>query len=387
MSRRVSRRGFLAIGTAALAGCTSVGSRITDRPTRDAGAATTASAAETATPSPAPTSTAAAGSLPPLADHTLPLPMPVGDLREEVVSGGPPKDGIPSIDQPSFEAASEADTRVAGNDIVFGIAAGEEAKAYPQSILVWHEICNDVIDGIPISVTYCPLTGTVLGFDRGTTMFGVSGRLVNNNLIMYDRATERWWPQVLATSIPGPWGPGRANRSLRERRLVWTTWDRWKTAYPDTMVLTEDTGYARNYDGDPYGNYDHPNRSGYYDPQSSPMFSSLSSDDSYPPKSVFIGARGPEGAVAFRKRSLRKRQLMVGELADIPVVAVHDPGLETGYIYRNPDGREYTFEDGKVIGQDGTAYQPDALDLERIHAFDAMWFAWSGFYPDTAVYD
>ncbi len=385
MSHRVSRRGFLVLGTAALAGCTSVGSRITDRPTRSPDAAGTPSPTETATPGRGSSSGSSAGSGPPLADHTLPLPMAAADLRDQVVSGGPPKDGIPSIDDPSFVSA--ADAQLADNDIVFGITAGDVAKAYPQNILVWHEICNDVIDGVRLSVTYCPLTGTVIGFERGKTQFGVSGRLVNNNLIMYDRGTERWWPQVLATSIPGPWNPERAANSLRERRLIWTTWERWKSMFPDTRVLSRDTGFARNYDGDPYGSYDHPNRSGYYSPKSSPMFKSLSSNDSFPPKAVFLGARAPAGAVAFRKRSLREQRLMAGELGDTPVLAVYDQRLDTGYVYLNPEGRSYGVDGEKLVGPDGVTHEPDALDLERVHGFDAMWFAWSGFYPDTAVYD
>lgn len=389
MASRVGRRTFLALGAAALAGCTSVGSRVTDRPTQAPGTAATPSATDTDTAQTTTRSSTSsgAGSTPPLGDETLPLPMAPDQLRGEVVSGGPPKDGIPSIDNPTFEPAAEVSGRLASNDIVFGIDLGDEAKAYPQDILVWHEICNDVVGGIPLSITYCPLTGTVLGFERGTTTFGVSGRLVNNNLIMYDRGTERWWPQVLATSIPSPWNPDRANRSLREQRLVWTTWDRWKSTHPDTVVLTEDTGFARNYDGDPYGAYNHPDRSGYYSPEAAPMFRSLSDDDRYPPKTVVMGARTAEGAVAFRKRSLLAQHLMAGELAGTPVLAVHEPQLDTGYVYLNPDGHEFTFDDGQVVDGNGAAHHPAELELDRIHTFDAMWFAWSGFYPNTAVYD
>ena len=102
----------------------------------------------------------------------------------------------------------------------------ETVKAYSQSIFVLYEICNHMVDNTPVSITYCPLTGTAIGFERGETTFGVSGRLVSNNLIKHDRATEAWWPQVLATSIPKPWNEDPPNRSLQEVRVIWTTWER-----------------------------------------------------------------------------------------------------------------------------------------------------------------
>jgi hypothetical protein len=162
---------------------------------------------------------AGADGAPPTADQQLPLPMSPGELRENAQSGGPSKDGIPSIDEPSFVDPGNVGFLDPG-DPVFGVARDGAVKAYPQKILVSHEIVNDTLDGTPVSVTYCPLTGTVQGFERGSTTFGVSGRLINNNLVMYDRASDTWWPQLLATSIPGPWNEGPEIRSLREFRLV-----------------------------------------------------------------------------------------------------------------------------------------------------------------------
>jgi hypothetical protein len=136
------------------------------------------------------------------------------------------------------------------------------ARAYPQRILVWHEIVNDTIGGLNLAVTYCPLTGTAIAFERGDTEFGVSGRLVNSNLIMYDRDTDTWFPQVLAIGIQGP----HTGSALVERPMVWTTWQRWRAAHPETAVLSTETGFARNYNRDPYGAYNP--RSGYYAPDS-----------------------------------------------------------------------------------------------------------------------
>lgn len=153
------------------------------------------------------------------------LPEPTGSVmhdlaafRQAVRSGGPPKDGIPSIDQPRFVAADAVDLDDAAR--IIGLYHRGEARAYPQRILVWHEIVNDEVAGEALSITYCPLTGTALGFKRGDTEFGVSGRLVNSNLVMYDCATQSEWPHMLGGAIAGE----LAGRGLEELRLFWTTW-------------------------------------------------------------------------------------------------------------------------------------------------------------------
>ncbi|MEF8776296.1 MAG: DUF3179 domain-containing protein [Haloarculaceae archaeon] len=317
----------------------------------------------------------------PLADATLPLPGAPADLRDAARSGGPPKDGIPSIDDPQFVAADAADYLDPG-DPVFGVARDGVVKAYPQKILVWHEIVNDHLGDRPVSVTYCPLTGTVLGFERGDTTFGVSGRLLNNNLIMYDRATEAWWPQVLGTTIAGPWNGAPGQHSLRQFRLVWTTWEQWRETNPETRVLSTNTGHAKNYGRDPYGSYNP--RGGYYD-SGGPLFTALNDDDRYEPKTVFLGARSPAGAVAFRKDRLREAGSLTGDLGDTPVVAVHDRRYDTGYTYRNPDGLALE-RDGEEVVVGDERHAPDEVPLDRVHTFDAMWFAWAGFYPETEVY-
>jgi len=366
MTGRFNRRSFLAaLGTAALAGClgdsAGSGSTASDTPATDGV---------------------------PTADDRLPLPMDPATISDRAVSGGPSKDGIPSIDDPSFVTAGNAPEGLAPGDPVFGVALDGAVKAYPQQILAQHEICNDVVGGTPVSVTYCPLTGTAMGFYRGGTTFGVSGRLVNNNLIMYDRAEERWWPQVLATAIPGPWNEDPEIRSLRQFPVVWTTWQRWRESYPDTKLLSRDTGYARNYDRDPYGSYNP--RRGYYAPAAQPMFQALPPGegvgDDLPPKAVVIGARTSAGAAAFGKRRLHEEKLVEGTLADTPVLAVYDGTLDTGYLYLNPGSRRFEYRDGSVVDADGESHVPDALPLDRLLAFDAMWFAWGGFYPETTLY-
>ena len=387
MTRYPSRRSFLAtVGAASLAGCLGGrqagggGDGSTDTPAADTRIpAEERTPRETRTPTPEPS-----GSPPPTADTRLTLPREPSGIEDRAVSGGPPKDGIPSIDDPTFVSADAIAGRFDPGDPVFGLARDGEVKAYPQSILVSHEICNDVVSGTPVSVTYCPLTGTAMGFERGETSFGVSGRLVNNNLIMYDRGTEAWWPQVLATSIPGRWNGDPGTNSLSEFRLVWTTWGKWTDAHPDTQVLSFDTGFAENYSRDPYGSYNP--RRGYYEDDASPMFPALNTDTRLEPKRVVLGSRSAEGAVAFDKRTLRAEKLLEGELAGSPVVAAYDPELDTGYVFGNPEGRRFEYRDGRVADGSGETYAPDSLPTERHYAFDAMWFAWSGFYPETTLY-
>jgi len=396
---RLNRRGFLAVaGGVALAGCgsqpgsgpydpnaTEASAPTTGTDTLPTGEGTPAGTSE----SPSDTTTAPgdltptiSGGAPPTDHPGLPLPMSPEDLRSKVLFGGVSKDGIPSIDDPSFVDAGSVSS-LADGDVVFGLERNGVAKAYPRRILVSHEICNDTIDGESVSVTYCPLTGTAMGFERGATTFGVSGRLLNNNLVMYDRGTEVWWPQVLASAIPGPWNESPPDASLREFRLVWTTWGRWRELHPNTRVLSEDTGFARNYDDDPYGTYNP--KGGYYTDRDT-LFPRLNPNDRFHPKAVVLGARTNEDAAAFPKETLRERGTIEGNLGGDPIVSAYDPRLDTGYVYRNLEDVTITVE-GDRTRVDGSTFDPDALPLDRVYAFDAMWFAWHGFYPDTNVYE
>ena len=385
MTSRTSRRRLLAglagVGAASLAGCLGSGDDDEGVPAAAGGGtpSSTATPAPTASPTEAdPAATGAAG--PPTADARLPVSYDFETLRDRTRSGGPPKDGIPAVDDPEFVAAEAADAEMDAEEIVFGLVAGDEVKAYPQRILVWHEICNDVVDGTPLSVTYCPLTGTALGFERGGTTFGVSGNLVNSNLVMYDRATDSRWPQVLATAVEGAF----RGSSLREVPLTWTTWERWTAAHPETRVLSTETGFVRDYTRDPYGSYTPP--SGYYT-SGSTLFPPLSEDDRLDPKTVVLGVRTTDGVAAFRKQALRERGLVAADVGDVPHLVAHDDALDAGFAYRNPDEAAFeTVADG-VRGPDGTVHAASHLPLERTMAFDAMWFAFAGFYPETVLHE
>ena len=317
----------------------------------------------------------------PTADDRLPLEYDREHLRENVASGGVSKDGIPSIDDPVFESVADVGDRIDDGEPVFGVRRNGVVRAYPQHILVTREIVNDEFDGEQVAVTYCPLTGTAMGFERGEVEFGVSGRLLNNNLVMYDRATDSRWPQMLATAIEGPFD----GESLEEVPVQWSTWERWRAAYPETEVLTIDTTYIRDYGDDPYGSYDPP--TGYYAEDSSPMFEPLTEDDRYPPKRMVLGARPADGPLAVDRESLRTAGVLEIDREGTRYVAVHEPETDGAILYHNPDGIAYSWDDGRVIDGEDTTHEPADLPLERVYAFDAMWFAWVGYYPSTSVHE
>lgn len=321
---------------------------------------------------------AAAQGAPPTTEPLL-LPDTLAEYREARMRGGPVKDGIPSIDEPQFQPAGDADGSLDDEDLVIGVYIDGEARAYPQHILVWHEIVNDRVGDEAIAVTYCPLTGTALGFHRDGTELGVSGKLVNSNLVMYDRATDTEYPQILAAGIDGP----LAGSGLRELRVLWTDWGSWHRRHPDTKVLTTRTGYMRNYQRDPYGGYNP--RSGYYAERSGRMFPVLHEDDRYPAKRVVLGFRDRKEAVAVDKRRLREAGVLHHAGPDGHYVIIHDPVLGTGWVYRSPGKIEIDTAEVEFTA-DGPRF-PGRGALTEINAFEAMWFAWVAFYPDTTVID
>ena len=313
-----------------------------------------------------------------LDDEQLHLGHSPSKMVDEAMDGGSVVDGIPAIDDPAFESADEAD--LDDGAPVFGVVRNGVAKAYPQYVLVWHEIVNDSFDGEPIAVTYCPLTGTAQGFKRGETTFAVSGLLVNSNLLMFDRGTGTRWPQITATGIQGP----LAGRSLAEIQVSWSTWGNWREAYPDTQLLTTETGYERRYGSDPYGGYNPP--SGYYANQKT-MFEPLTATDDEHPKRVVIGARTTEAAIGFNKDRLLDEGVLTGEAGGSSFVAVADPALETGYVYRNDEAVSVSSAgEGQYTVGDETA-PADELPLKRLVAFDGMFFAWYGLYPGMTYVD
>lgn len=174
--------------------------------------------------------------------------------KAEVFDGGPGKDGIPALTLPDFVGVGGVNY-VSDKELVLGFVVGNEARAYPHSVLDWHEIINDKVGDVHVSVTYCPLTGTGIGWNREingkVTTFGVSGLLYNSNLIPYDRETDSNWSQIRLDCVNGD----LSGSEIETFTLVETTWGTWKEMYPDTRVVSSGTGYNRDYNAYPYGSY------------------------------------------------------------------------------------------------------------------------------------
>ncbi|WP_422368153.1 DUF3179 domain-containing protein [Pelagibius sp.] len=176
------------------------------------------------------------------------------DLNE-VLSGGPPKDGIPSIDKPQFVAVSES-TDLAAQEPVIGLSINGDARAYPLRILTWHEIVNDTVGSVPVAVTYCPLCNAALVFERTVegevTEFGTTGKLRNSDLVMYDRQTESWWQQFLGEGIAGE----RTGVRLKLVPARLESWENFATRFPEGKVLIPNNPGLRPYGANPYVGYD-----------------------------------------------------------------------------------------------------------------------------------
>ena len=278
-------------------------------------------------------------------------------LTNHTQPGGPNPDQIPSIDMPIYETSQSADEWLKSEDIIFGINKDNHLVAYPQRILVHHQVANITINNQPHTVSYCPLTGTVIGFRSqiaGTTntTFGVSGKLVNSNLILYDRATNSHWPQIATQSNHGP---AKGNK-LTTFPIHWTTWEQWKTKYPETLVLSTDTGFDTNYDqsADPYGNY--PKKTGYYT-EPGTLFPVQHSDPILPEKAVVIAIPG-EYPQAILKSTL-KEQNQITTKSPNPITLKYDPELGSHQAY--------------------------TADGNPITTFETMWFAWKAYYPQTTL--
>ncbi|MBL4768364.1 MAG: DUF3179 domain-containing protein [Rhodobacteraceae bacterium] len=203
----------------------------------------------------------------------------------EILSGGPPKDGIPALNDPKFKTVA-SENRIGDREPVITVEIdGAEPRAYPIRYLTWHEIVNDTVAGIPIAVTFCPLCNSGITFDRrvdGKTLtFGVSGKLRNSDMVMFDRETESWWQQAIGQAIVG---------DLNGTKLIslptWMeSWAEFKARNPNGLVMAEPSGYQRSYGQNPYRGYDSSTRPFLYNGENPPH--------SIPPlvRVVRVGAR------------------------------------------------------------------------------------------------
>lgn len=271
---------------------------------------------------------------------------------EAVRSGGPPRDGIPAIDRPSFDPASRPAPHLRDDDLVLSLALGSESRAYPLRILAWHEIVNDVIQGRPIAVTYCPLCGTAMVFDRrvGERVldFGVSGLLYQSDVLIYDRQTESLWSQLAMKAVAGP---------LAGRSLVWLpsehlTWKAWRQLHPDGRVLSTRTGFRRDYRRNPYERYAAGPR---------PMFLVPEHRTELPKKAWVLGVLVNGRAQCYPLEALEKQERIQDTVGGVPLEVSYDPETRRARVKRMPDG-------------------------EPLPSVTAYWFAWQAFYPDTGLW-
>ncbi len=268
----------------------------------------------------------------------------------EIMHGGPPRDGIPAIHDPKFITASQAGLDETAK--VLGIEYKGQARAYPINILNYHELVNDELDGHPITVSFCPLCGTGIVFDaqngNDRRTFGVSGLLYNSDLLMYDQETESLWSQIEGRAISGP----EKGKTLERIPVEHTYWREWKQRYPTTLVLSDDTGYWRNYQNTPYPNYEHSRRT---------YFPVNHKDDRFHPKALVMGieVNGKYKAYPF------------SELAKTPGQFEDTLNGKTFRVFYNKEAQSARAEDTK--GQPVTT-------------LTAFWFAWIAFHPESSVY-
>lgn len=313
--------------------------------------------------------------------HSIPL--------DKIRGGGPPKDGIPSIDNPVFAEIQNSDF-MSDSYTVIGLEINGEAKAYPLFILVWHEIVNDKVGDVPVSVTYCPLCYTNQVFERvidgQEVEFGTSGKLYNSNLLMYDRFTESYWSQALGIAVKGELTGYKLN--LIPFDVI--TWGDWKKLYPDTLVLTTDTGHIRSYAADPYGNY-------YTDPRI--MFPVEHRDDRLNPKEVIIGFNQESVYKAYKQNDIESEIVINDFIGDTPVMLVSLFSENSRAFERDVDGNtlDFVYDDGKILDvQTNSEWNYDGLSvsgensgmqLKRMSIEPGFWFEWVAFHPQTLVYD
>jgi hypothetical protein len=276
----------------------------------------------------------------------------------EILSGGVAKDGIPSIDDPQFISVVEADEFVNEDGFGLGIVIDGEARYYPNQILVWHEIVNDTINGVPVLITYCPLCATSIAYERRiegeAVEFGVSGQLWRSNLLMYNRSEdpkeESLWSQILGQAVTGKFAGDELD--ILESDVV--TYSQWKQAHPDTLVLSRDTGADRNYSEDPY--------EGYYT-SDEVGFGATFDDDRLDPKALVYGVEVDGNFKAYPSELLVEGANITDNFAGEEIVITVSENRETRFYLEREAGRQ---------------------DLPYIPAF---WFSWAAVHQDTEVYD
>ena len=325
---------------------------------------------------------------------------------DELMSGGPPKDGIPAIFVPKFEIQSEAGEWLDDKEPVIALEINGEAKAYPLSILIWHEIANDKIGDVPVVVSFCPLCYSAIVYDRRINSvepyFGVSGLLRMSDLVMYDNITESFWQQFTGEAIVGDMVGSKLD--FIPAQII--SFKQFKDAYPNGVVLSKDTGYERDYGRNPYVGYD--------DIDQSPFLYKEKLDSRLPPNEKVIAIK-EEGLLKAYPYSITLIEKVINDkINEKHVVIFHGDGAvsaldessiadskevgSTGVFSPIVNGKTLTFkyEEGFFIDNEtGTSWditgkaadgELKGTQLKRIKHGDYFAFAWLAFRPETEIY-
>jgi hypothetical protein len=333
--------------------------------------------------------------------HSAPL--------DEFISGGPPKDGIPSIDSPRFIPVDEADGFLDPREPVAVVELGGRVRGYPLQILTWHEIVNDEIGGEPVAVTYCPLCNSTVAFLReiggDPVEFGTTGMLRNSDLVMYDRKTESWWQQITAEAVVGELTGTKLE--LVPSQIL--SWGDLRRSQPDAEVLSRDTGFNRDYGSNPYAGYDS-------DLDAQPFLLEGEPDRSLPPMERVAAIKtGDRSAVVYPFSRLGEAApindavdgkpavvffdsevasaldaSVVSEGRNVGAAAVFERRVGRRTLTFSPGGDRGTFRDSQTASTwnmrgVATAGPRAGSRLQQIPHDDQFWFALAAFFPDAEI--
>jgi hypothetical protein len=326
-------------------------------------------------------------------------PTPVGEEEEnsivpldQIVSGGPPPDGIPSIDNPKFISVQEADRNLEDLELVLGLNIDGDVRVYPLQIMVWHEIVNDNVGNTQVAVTYCPLCFTNQVFNRtmndGKILeFGTSGKLYNSNLVMYDRTTNSLWSQAMSQAIVGKF------EGIKLERIPFDVsyWKEWKQLYPESKVLSTDTGFSRPYGADPYGDY-------YTN--GDVLFPVSGGDNRLGLKEIVIGFENEGQHKAYKLQEIEDKKVINDRENGKPVVLFslypfmvrsYDPVVDGQILEFNYNIKDVNFVDKQTSSLwnfEGKAIsgQMKGKQLTRLPFDEGFWFEWVAFHPETELY-
>ena len=331
------------------------------------------------------------------------------------LSQGAGRDAIPAISGPLYWSLEEASAVYTDNVPLVQVNVDGDVRGFPLEILTWHEIVNDTIGGVPVAVTFCPLCNTAIAFESQigdeVLKFGVSGLLRNSDLVMYDRNTESLWQQSSGRAIVG---------TMVGARLTYVpasvvTVGQLRSAYPDALVMSRDTGWNRPYGQNPYQGYDNPDHGGPY----GFFFDRDTIDERLPPAERVVSIEGPSGAaIAYAWSTLEQDRVVHDSFDGIDLVVFWTPGalsiLDSGmmrdarevgttavfettlegqaltFLVNPSDDSGQTFVDEQtgtvwdIFGR-GIAGELAGSQLTRVIHSDHFWFAWQAFHPDTEV--